>query len=698
MASDSSGSLTPVQLHALFDILNHHETYREVESFKHIHAIREYGYPFTEAESLQRPSSSPTYRPKSSSPLLQLLLTRCILTIPGMSDLPADFWSYNFQGIMVSLAEANLSESYDKGTLGTRKTLATGASVIHEALTRGLLGGVPKSADKTSLKERTYDVKQASELERAWNDCICELIHGDLADELFDHCAETADLEAHSPAVAAAVDYAILHLASLMHHVFVLSSEGQYLLKLIENVFKLVPFSSMKTALRVGNAATMINGMVRLFLAKMSVGAMTNWMGLTSGADDGMNLMQRIISAVLSWDASDFRKQAGQVESAKERPTKEQFTALKEHLNMPAEAHRAMREISMALQKSIVAVIFEATDPEIAASLTQSQHTQCLDWLSATLSARDRDEMTKVLCRSNPDCFTAAVRGAVSTYEPFIRSIHETLDLREHVTSVETFVPDFIETSKPKKAEENRPPSVEDYVALLRRNKHLFYNYCHDFAKNCTDLRERFQTWAHIVVGKFNQQPNPTRPDGAGAMNDELQDLYTQLPTEAQEKVLAALNVHASYLSKLDTLSSLRMQRPSSRAASPRRTDLGEPSMTGPGVYLMRWESLLDETLITPAVPSGPVRHGKDVKGQKAWGKTVAEDLKGGWDAGAIASEEDRVVPLAPDSKLVVDVLGQQFRDLVNDKIEDVVPAARENTATVLRSVQESALEVEGIM
>ena len=49
----------------------------------------------------------------------------------------------------------------------------------------------------------------------------------------------------------------------------------------------------IKQTLRIGNAATMLNGMVRLLLAKMGVGALSNWVGLTQNADDGMNLLQR---------------------------------------------------------------------------------------------------------------------------------------------------------------------------------------------------------------------------------------------------------------------------------------------------------------------------------------------------------------------------------------------------------------------
>lgn len=370
---------------------------------------------------------------------------------------------------------------------------------------------------------------------------------------------------------------------------------------------------------------------------------------------------------------------------------------------MPREAHEAMREISIKEQKSIVAVIFDATDPRLTACLIETQHMQCLEWLSAQLSARDRDEITKVLCKSQPDFLTAAVRGAVATYEPFIRAIHESMDLREHVTAAETFLADFIETSKPKqvkggwrlkngkaKAQDTRPPSVEDYVALIRRNKGLLYKYCHQFAKSCVDLREQFRGWAHLAIDEFRQQHGT---GGGGATSGKLQEMYAALPPETRSTVLASLDAHAAYLGKLDTLSNLRMQRvldqldsneeksgsggsskSSSKSSSP-RVSSGGPSMSGPGVYLMRWDALLDETLITPVLPHGPVRRGRDVKGQKAGGKTVAEGVKGGWDAGALAKEEDKVVPEAPDVALVMELLGAQFRLMVNEKIGEVGPS-----------------------
>lgn len=274
--------LTAPQLRSLFDILTHHETYAEVESFKDPEAIDQYGFPFTDVKGPGAPSSSP---------LLQLLLTRLVLPMPGMKDLDPDFWNVEFKGIMKSFALVDLSESYDKGALGTRKTLATAAAAFHESITRGLLGGVPGVVDRS--QGLTSKFGAARDLETAWDHVVYEAVYGGLVDELFEHAVKSEDFESYSTEVEAAIDYAVIHMATIMHKIFVLSPEGQYLLKLIESTHKLIPYSLVCQTLRVGNAATMISGIVRIFLAKVSIGGVTNWLGITQGASDGQNLMQR---------------------------------------------------------------------------------------------------------------------------------------------------------------------------------------------------------------------------------------------------------------------------------------------------------------------------------------------------------------------------------------------------------------------
>lgn len=198
-------TLTAAQLHALLDILTHYETYAEVERFKDPSTISKYGYPF-----LLEGHDSQThhYNTDSSAPLLADLLNSIVLPVPGIRDLPSEFWHLRFQGILASLTDAELSDSYDTGTLGTRKTLATAASAIHEVVSRGILGGLPRQSSRSL--DGPYDKSQARDLVRAWDDAVHELVYGDLVDELFDCATSGKNLEEHSPAVRAAADYIII--------------------------------------------------------------------------------------------------------------------------------------------------------------------------------------------------------------------------------------------------------------------------------------------------------------------------------------------------------------------------------------------------------------------------------------------------------------------------------------------------------
>jgi hypothetical protein len=250
----TSVTLAPEQVHALFDILTHYETYAEIQGFKSPDAITGYGYPFArklvEPETTQSappstgwrswagtPANSRPGTPKgkdakdtkepasndgnddnkpSTAPILQAMLNRFILKLPGIRDLPREFWSVRVQGLLTRLGEAELSESYDKGAVGTRKVLATGSSGLLEMVSRGVLGGVKqthpldKSLDKKDGGKSEYDRTKATDLVKAWNDVVEGLVYGTLADEMFDHFSKTPDVESHSPVIGAAAEYAII--------------------------------------------------------------------------------------------------------------------------------------------------------------------------------------------------------------------------------------------------------------------------------------------------------------------------------------------------------------------------------------------------------------------------------------------------------------------------------------------------------
>ncbi|KAF4337388.1 px domain protein [Fusarium beomiforme] len=707
----TSTTLAPEQVHALFDILTHHETYAEIQGFKYPDAVKDYGYPFSrttvEPQTTQSappstgwrswagtPVSSRPGTPKqgaakevketrseddekkpSSAPILQAMLSRFILKLPGVKDLPREFWSVRVQGLLTRLGEAELSESYDKGALGTRKVLATGSSGLLEMVGRGVLGGVKKTSqqEKSPDKKVEYDRTKAADLVKAWDDVVNGLVYGTLADEMFGHFSKTADLEGHSPVIGAAAEYAIIHLATFIHHIFVLSPEGQYLLKLLENAHNLIPYKMVKQTLRMGNAASMISAMMRLLLAKLSVTSVTNWIGLTANADDGMNLLQRIISLVLSWDAGEFRKSADKVEKAKDRPSDEMLEAIRQYIAMSRDEHKTVRDASKEHAQSIITAIFNGANPTLATQLDDQKHALCLEYYSALLSVRDRESITTALCRQPPDLFTATIKDLFTAYEPMIRMVHSQIDLREHVEAGQLFIDEFIKAGKPKK--DGSMPTVDDYVDLFMRNRELMYRWVHAFAASCPDVWEEMRTWTNDAVLKFRQERKPVQnanndsgektSNGAvemSTMDEQLNKLFQSVSEMSQKEVLDALDNHAVYLAQVEALSLCRLQRIIDS------DDSEAGNMSGPGMYLSRWQSLLEDTLITPETPKGPVRHGRDVKNTLTMGKIGVEGTeKAREDALQAAVEEAEEGPEAPDVHVVIRELSEGFKKLLQE-------------------------------
>jgi hypothetical protein len=156
-------------------------------------------------------------------------------------------------------------------------------------------------------------------------------------------------------------------IASFMHYTLILSPKGQYLLKLLGNANRLVPYVVIRQTLKIGNVASMISAMMKVILAKMSLSTITNWIGLTQGEDQGLNLMQqyglgscsmfkrdkltyrRIISTVLSWEISDLEKRASKIEKDQAGPSKDQIECIKAYSNKSLEEQELFRTQSRTL-------------------------------------------------------------------------------------------------------------------------------------------------------------------------------------------------------------------------------------------------------------------------------------------------------------------------------------------------------------
>ncbi|KAJ6259740.1 hypothetical protein Dda_5379 [Drechslerella dactyloides] len=663
-------SLTPGQAHALLDILTHRETYNaEIELFKTPGIIHEYGPPFQDPSTISR------------SPVLQKLFNTFVVPIPGLRDVEQEFWTKRVLPIVDDLAKANLSESYDKGSMGIRKTLATAISALIEYPARGVLGGLP-GRDVEYDPSQPYDVHNQHDLADAFREFLRQMVYGDLLDELFDKAAQSDDLQEHSQMVIAAHQHIVVNLASLVHYVLVTSPKGQMLLSLIERTNRLIPYRIIRQTLRVGNAATMINGMVKLVLTKMSLGAVTNWIGLSSGADEGMNLLQTIIYTVLSWDIRELESRVSKLERSKDTPSKDQMSAVLAYTKLNRAEQEAFREISKSSSVSIIHAILTMSPSNPSTTLTNDRHRCLLEYLSIQLSIRDREQIISVLCRSNPDNLTVTIRDIVTIYDPIIRNLHNAVDLSGTVSDFERFVNDMIKTAKiSDSSKQSAPPGVEEFVALFERHQKSCHVFLHQFCKNGAKATELWRDYAKYAVKQFRQPEDTSTDGGAGGFDPTLNKLFNELGEEDKRIVAEQMEAYEAYLQELNRKTRRRMASvvasdiASAAAALPKK-----PTKKGPGNFLFKWQQLLDSTQITPSVAvGGKVRSGKDADVKTASGvdfigdkksvsaaKLAAKTPANGDEASSLTSSAgSKEAVEMPDVKRTVELLLPRFKEVV---------------------------------
>jgi len=378
----------------------------------------------------------------------------------------------------------------------------------------------------------------------------------------------------------------------------------------------------------------------------------------------------------MAWDTTEFQRRASKLEHAKDAPSKKAFTALRNHVHSDRTRHDEARAKSIKESKSIVAIILESADPAVdIGSISEHQHGILQEYYSTLLSIRDREELTKILCKMQPDLLTSTIRDLVAAYDPIIRAVHNAVDLSDTVSDLQSFLDDLIKVRKPKKnTTSNRNntqnsdsasdladdpddtsnadtilPTVDDYVQLVRKHIPSAHKFLHQVGKNAPDLLQQYREYAKACVAEFRVRDSQqtvgkgsnasassdlkVENTAAGTLTPVLNTLFSSLPSEQQTRISTLLSHHVSHLSHLSSTSSTRLKTlltiESDSVPKHKKSHAKERgALHGPGIFLARWHALLDEALITPQTLKGPVRSGRDVKAEGR-GK-VGGDAKAG--------------------------------------------------------------------
>ncbi|PBP17004.1 px domain containing protein [Diplocarpon rosae] len=564
-------SLSPTRGKALLDILTHHEAYQELRDLRHPGALASSGPPF-------KTTTTTTEGEINALPLMHALFSGFVVPLPGLRDVSPDFYQVKCQAIMDELARADLSESFEAGYIGIRKTLATAAAALVEAPARGYFGGFPRQ--ELSRTDPVYDTSKPEDLVAAFQDFLQRLVYGSLLEEMFVRSGETDKLEEHDLLVQAAHEYILVILASFLHYILIITPEGQTILTMVKQANALVPYTAIRSTLRIGNAATMIHGLMKILLTKMTLNSLTSFLGITSPSDAGWNLLQTIIWTVVNWDTNALKQRATEIEKSRDSPSTAQRELLKSYVEMDRLEHERCRTMSEAQVEPIVVTIVGEYG---GSPLSEKQIPLALDYLSIHVSLRDRRKITAILCSRQPDLLTPAVRECVAAYDPVIRALHQAVDLSGTVSDFQAFLDDVLALAPAGKR--TATASVGDFVRILRKHQHSCHRFIHQACKNGPELSSWYQEYARSSAAQFrvNDQTgdatsSPAPLAGAGKLTASLETAVLQLPATQRAQVLAECDAFASYHARLSSTSHADMifaVEPEPGPKKPRRTFTG---------------------------------------------------------------------------------------------------------------------------
>jgi len=277
---------------------------------------------------------------------------------------------------------------------------------------------------------------------------------------------------------------------------------------------------------------------------------------------------------------------------------------------------------------------------------------------------RDRQELINVLCSHQPDLLTSSVQDMVNVYEPIIRALHSAVDLSSSTADLQAFLNDLVGMSSlSAKSGDKQPPKVEDFVRLLKKHQGSSHRFINQALKNGQELTEWYRAYVEHAASQYRQKtdrvlaPSDNSIAAAGDMTTELDNLVCNLSEEDRKTVIKELDTHAEYLQALAQVSEQRLKTVVKNTAD------GKSEVSyGPGMFLAKWQSLIDETHITPAAPRGPVRYGGSDSVIEATRVDVDGSKKG---AAAPSEKEGASEPTPPNVETTIRLLQPGFRELL---------------------------------
>lgn len=422
----------------------------------------------------------------------------------------ADFWGNKVQRILEKMAESTLSDSYDKGKVSKRKVLGMSVSVFLANIARGLFGKV--AADQSHEQDSTVpkldrDNMNADDLAEAWRCWKIGMIYGSNLSDALGLLESGKATKQWPPHQYAAATYVKLTLASLLHYIFVASPDGADTLSILKRLHEKLPYWTIRQTLKIPYATQMVQGLIKVFLAKSVFG--------------GKALLQTLISTILGQDQTRCEK--GIAACERNGLSKKHADGLQKYVyETSREGQIALREKSQSRGMSIVAVILETTE------FSEQEHSECLKYLELQLSRRDRIELIRIL--TGDEVLTTTIRAGLDVFFPIIAELHKAVNLPDGLADAQNFLGDIIACSEGQ-------GDINRFVEMIDQHESSFVRFSSQILKNSPSMRDGYVEWYHHCLKAYTGTP---------AMN--LTQSVVDMDESTRSAMLKEIDQYTAYL------------------------------------------------------------------------------------------------------------------------------------------------------
>ncbi|KND94877.1 PX domain-containing protein [Tolypocladium ophioglossoides CBS 100239] len=377
-----------------------------------------------------------------------------------------------------------------------------------------------KAVDEKRIEEQKkfYEIarRRTAELDEYMEQFRRDIVERNGLTMLFKEIKEKQTIEDLSIQYRKFAEWLRIEIAAVIYHLFLAEDDSPEMFAQARRIHSLIPYSVIKNVIRIANPASVMSGILDIFLAQ------------PFGA---RSLMQRIFSLTLNDGIKSFQRSIDTLTSKIGDPV---FTEkIQKYTNSEEDIKAAIREEAESEDIDLIVAILRSDmlEPELTGEQIQrlfnayvafnnavenideelKQGAQLFSYLKQLLKlcTRQRDKAMMLHLIEEPVTLQLFRDLFTIFYEPLVR-VYKSANVYSSVTDFAVFIDDMIQVvDKCREQDASADPNqtVQAFIDLCQRHEHNFYKFVHEVHTHDNGLFTQLMGWIEGILEFLRKGP-----------------------------------------------------------------------------------------------------------------------------------------------------------------------------------------------